>query len=70
MARAVIQARVVCRPVAGRAGRTEMIAARRPMPMAQRMTWRVSRSYWGQPFRIDIFKLADKKINPKGLTPI
>ena len=44
MARAVIQARVVCRPVAGRAGRTEMIAARRPMPMAQRMTWRVSRT--------------------------
>ncbi len=27
-------------------------------------------SYQGQSFRIDIFKLADQKINPKGLTPI
>jgi len=26
--------------------------------------------YQGQSFRIDIFKLADQKINPKGLTPI
>ena len=27
-------------------------------------------NYQGQSFRIDIFKLADQKINPKGLTPI
>ena len=26
--------------------------------------------YQGQSFRIDIFKLVDQKINPKGLTPI
>ena len=32
MARAVIQAKVVSRPVAGRAGRTEMMAAMRPIP--------------------------------------
>ena len=43
MARAVIQERVVSRPVFGRAGRMEIMAARSPMPMAQRMNWRVSR---------------------------
>jgi hypothetical protein len=35
-------------------------------------SWQIKKSirYQGQSFRIDIFKLADQKINPKGLTPI